>query len=112
MRGYAARWEEDNRRPFFAAGKFTSSTDVVWRQSVKGEVAVNDGKVSAILLWDLVKCFESINHDLLLHRCAQYGFDMSVARMPFCHDDGQVIYHRAPRLGRNPEDSFARRVHR
>eukprot|EP00959_Pyramimonas_sp_CCMP1952_P293104 6130090-Pyramimonas_sp.AAC.1 len=43
-RGYATRWEENNRRPFFAAGKFTSSTDVVWRQSVKGEVGVRDGK--------------------------------------------------------------------
>ena len=54
-RRYAVEWEEGNSRAFFAAAKFSSSTDVVWRQTVRAESEVTRGRTSATLLWDLYK---------------------------------------------------------
>ena len=66
-------WEAKNARLYFAAAKRVSTQDVAWRQGVLAEhAALNPGGDCSISgLWDKVKLFYHICHDLLEKRGSQ-----------------------------------------
>eukprot|EP00959_Pyramimonas_sp_CCMP1952_P468624 9493536-Pyramimonas_sp.AAC.1 len=53
-RGYAVEWEGKHQREYWAAGKFKSACDVVWRQSARPESSRACGQEACALLWDFV----------------------------------------------------------
>ena len=61
----ATRWEEENQRDFFWAGKGKSATDSVHHQTVRAEAALADKRENASVLLDMVKCYEKIRHIVL-----------------------------------------------
>ncbi len=83
-RPLAAKWELDNERPYFAAGRHAGATDVVWRSSVRGECGVLQDEGSAAILWDMAKFYESFDVQLLESRAMEWGFPEGVLRLS-CH---------------------------
>ncbi len=56
-RPYVEEWEIANDRPYFAAGKARSTSDLVWRQAARAEASTSSGDHAAALLWDLSSFF-------------------------------------------------------
>ncbi len=83
-------WEEANQQAMFAAYGFKSASDVVWRQTTKSEAAVQLGKCSASLLWDMYKFYETMDLEDLATRCDELDFPQVVSRL--C-----IAAYRAPR---------------
>eukprot|EP00959_Pyramimonas_sp_CCMP1952_P455125 9471055-Pyramimonas_sp.AAC.1 len=83
-RKYAMCWEDRSFRACFAAAKLSSSTDVVWRQTVRAECEVARGRTSATLFWDLYKCVELVDLTKLRNRCREYGFPPAIAGLAIC----------------------------
>ena len=57
-----AKWEAEHDLSCFAMGKQRGPTDVICRQSVRSEASVTKADDAAVLLWDLVKFYESISY--------------------------------------------------
>eukprot|EP00959_Pyramimonas_sp_CCMP1952_P469370 9494824-Pyramimonas_sp.AAC.1 len=68
-------------RPYFAGSKFAAACDTVWRQALRSEVGTSRGKVSATVLWDMTKFYETFQLDRLLHQCRVHGFPMVIAQL-------------------------------
>ena len=97
---YCRAWEAANDLPCFAAGKARSATDVVWRSSLRAEVAVDQGSHAAAILWDMRAFFQMIRHKRMLTRAYESGFHPALARPA-------VRLYRIPRrlsLGRTVAD--------
>ncbi len=86
-RDVVRKWEQDNERAYFAAGKGRSPQDTVWRQAARAEAAVSRGQHSAALLWDLSSFFETIKREPLWHKARRLGFPPTVAKVAFCAYD-------------------------
>ena len=78
----AKQWERAHTQGIgFAASRNASATDVVWRHSFLAESARNTGEHFCCILWDLKKCYETINHKMLLDAAAYHGYPISLLRM-------------------------------
>ncbi len=82
-RPLTSKWEDDNDRPYIAAGKGRGPQDAVWRQAASSEAAVAKGQHAATVLWDMESFFEMLERDRLWHRARHLGFPMTVARVAF-----------------------------
>ena len=79
--GLCRKWESTHDLPCFAMGKGRSATDTVWRQAVLSEAAVGKGDQAAVVLWDLVKFYESISHARLLTESISLGYPLRLLRL-------------------------------
>ncbi len=77
---WAQDWEDGNQRSYFAASRGVGPVDAVYRQALKHEAAVADGRESAVLLEDLESFFESIDRDILMHEAVALGFPPALLR--------------------------------
>ena len=60
-------WERQHAAEgFFNTGAGRMCSDGVWRAEAHGELATGAGSHYAVLLWDLVKAFEMVDHQLLI----------------------------------------------
>eukprot|EP00959_Pyramimonas_sp_CCMP1952_P289151 6047088-Pyramimonas_sp.AAC.1 len=73
-RPYAVAWEEANDRPYWAAGKHRSASDVVWRQSVTAERSAASGQHAGAIFYDMLKYYEQIPLALLELRGQRLNF--------------------------------------
>ena len=74
----------------FAAGKGKSAIDVVWRHSCKAELANHTEDQFGLILWDLHKCYELINHASLVQAGHKHSYPMAILRVT-------LALYRAPR---------------
>ena len=88
--GYQAWEAHDDNDQYLSCCAGRDVTDVVWRQSFAMEVAsssargvVEDvgGNFGAALLWDLMKAFEHIQHEILVREGQAVGMPMSTLIM-------------------------------
>ncbi len=78
------KWEAEHDRPYLAAGKDRSPSDVVWRQAARAETEVegkNKGGAAGGLLWDMSTFFERLNRRKLRRRLVALDFPMPLARL-------------------------------
>ena len=80
-RQLAAQWELSHDAPFFAMAKHKRVTDPVWRQAIRQEGAVDNGLAAAVLLWDLIKFYETLDYERLVRMAEQTGFPMALLRI-------------------------------
>ncbi len=79
---YIDDWEAENDRHYLAAGKDRSPQDVVWRQAVRAETAVEgNNEVAANLLWDMSAFFERLDRRKLRRRVMALNFPLPIARL-------------------------------
>ena len=60
--------------PFFNNAPGVSVSDPVWRQAARAEVARSELAFFIMILWDLLKCYDYIDHKLLLHEAGKCLF--------------------------------------
>ena len=77
-RPVAKQWEQLHKRPFFAAAAGQGPEQVVWRQSLRAEMAVADGLSCGSVLWDLRKFFEFVDLNTLRARGLEADFNPRV----------------------------------
>ena len=75
------QWEKEHDRPFFAQGKGRGCVDPVWRQAVRMEAGHHDQGKAGVILWDLVKFYESLSHAKMWRECEKWGLPMAVVRV-------------------------------
>ena len=103
---YADEWERKHERKYFAAGSQRGAVDTVWRQALRAERGVGKGGHAAIVLTDLRKYCEYIDHKRLLRCSENTGFPMPIARVAISTYGGE----RRIRMGRFVGDKlFPRR---
>eukprot|EP00972_Heterocapsa_arctica_P085380 12584057-Heterocapsa_arctica.AAC.1 len=62
-------------------GKQRGPADVMWRQAVKSEASVTKGHAACVLLWDLVKFYESLCHRRLFREAQALNFPLAIIRL-------------------------------
>ncbi len=77
---WAQRWEDANQRPFFAASRGVGPIDAVYRQALKHEAAVAEGRESAVLLDNLENFFEAIDREVLVREAQALDFPLALLR--------------------------------
>ncbi len=78
---YAEQWETANRRAYYAAAKARSAQDAVWRQAVRAETGITEGKQAATVLWDLSMFYEHIDRQRLDARVRRTSFPLPIFRL-------------------------------
>ena len=79
------KWEIDKTHHLpFAAQKCRSPSEVVWRHAFKAEAAQSSNVHFACLLWDLLKCYEVINHANLLRAGIKHSYPIAILRICIC----------------------------
>ena len=75
-------WERQHAADgFFNTGAGRKCSDGVWRAEVRGELATGAGSHYAVLLWDLVKAFEMVDHQLLIQEADKQCFPFAVLQL-------------------------------
>ena len=77
----AAAWAADNDMPFFAAGKGRSTTDPVWRQSVRNQLSKSYKQHVASLCWDFRKFYETVSHERMIQQAEKHGYPLALAKV-------------------------------
>ena len=77
--GEASKWNAIHDRWFFAAGKGRSTSDPVWRQSVRNQLSTSEGGHVASLCWDLRTFYESMSHTRLREQALLHDFPVALA---------------------------------
>ena len=72
---------QQHDQPFLAAGKGRSAQDAVWRQALRAEAAVAQGRHAATVLWDLSKFFEYLSHSRLWDEGLRLRFPVALLRL-------------------------------
>ena len=54
---------------------------MVWRHAVKAELAKSTDRHFAVILLDLHKCYECINHNKLYEAAVRYGYPLAILRL-------------------------------
>ena len=80
-RDMVEKWEADNSRPYFYAGRQRGAHVAAWSQCARAEAASLGGASFAQLLLDLAKCFELVPHDILVREAAMVGYPPPLLRM-------------------------------
>eukprot|EP00959_Pyramimonas_sp_CCMP1952_P111842 2339374-Pyramimonas_sp.AAC.1 len=80
-RKLASSWELANSRNYLAAAASNGASDVVWRQALRSELGVREGKAAASVLWDLFKFYEGMHLPLVEARAKQLGFPSQITRV-------------------------------
>ena len=77
------QWETDytNGIRGFAAQSNRSAVDVVWRHSCAAELSRHNDSVFACILWDIGKCYEKVDHSLLLDAAKRHKYPLAVLRL-------------------------------
>eukprot|EP00959_Pyramimonas_sp_CCMP1952_P368635 7721721-Pyramimonas_sp.AAC.1 len=57
-----------------------SPADTVWRQSLRGDLAVGDNKHVLSLLGDLKQCYEHVQHPQLVRTAIDWNFPLHSLR--------------------------------
>ena len=65
----------------FATDPGQSAIDVVWRHSLRGEIAKSSSRYFGCVLWDLQKCYEKIQHDRLIEAANKHGYPTGILRL-------------------------------
>ena len=75
-------WERDYTNLLgFAAPKGRSPTDIVWRHALNGELATVSSKHFGCILWDIRKCYEFVNHEILIDCAHRHDYPLAVLRI-------------------------------
>ncbi len=88
------KWEEEHDRPYLAAGKDRSPSDVVWRQAARAEKEVEGDRergAAGGLLWDMSTFFERLNRRKLRRRLVALDFPMPLARLAMAAYSGPRV---------------------
>ena len=80
-RGYGREWEVAHSRSYFWAGQGRPAADSAHQQTLKAEVARARGQESASTLLDMVKCYEKIQHVVVIEAARRTGFPLRVVRL-------------------------------
>ena len=89
--GMVKEWERSHTHDYgFAAQKGKSPVDIVWRHSCLAEIAKNQDSFFLAVLWDLWKCYDSINHYKLIQAAHKHGYPVAILRIA-------LLSYRAPR---------------
>ena len=84
-------WEETaTANCGFGAEEGKSPIDIVWRHSFGAECAHSTGGFFGCILWDLLKCYEKVDHHLLVAAARRHGYPLAVLRL--C-----IYSYRSPR---------------
>ena len=80
--------------PEFAAAKHRSSTNVVWRHSMKGEFAKANRRHFAVIMWDLLKCYEHMDHQVLVRAARNHRYPLALLRLTLAvyAADRHIVY--------------------
>ena len=85
------QWEKDHTHDYgFAAQSNRSPIDVVWRQACLSEIAKSNALFFVSVLWDLWKCYDSVDHERLIVAAHKHGYPVAVLRLA-------LLSYRAPR---------------
>ena len=74
----------------FGAERGKAPLDIVWRHSFRAESATVNGGHFVVVLWDLHKCYEQVDHALLIAAARRHGYPLAILRL--C-----IYSYRAPR---------------
>ena len=84
-------WENSTTKGLgFAADCDNAAVDVVWRHACRAELAQSSSQKFAVVLWDLHKCYEMVNHSLLCDAARRHMYPLAILRLALCT-------YRAPR---------------
>ena len=75
------KWEADNERSFFFAGKKKGADVALWLQTGSLEQAALSSNMSAASLIDLVKCFERVSHQVLVDEAVECTYPLWHVRL-------------------------------
>ncbi len=79
-RPYAAAWEAENERTFFAASAGVGPTDAVYRQALRQEAACASGQEAVTLLEDMEAFYESVDRGELVKEALELKFPLCIVR--------------------------------
>ena len=65
----------------YNTGKGKKTTDSIWRAEVRAEASKGIGKLYAMIMWDLLKAYDTIDHDLLATEAYEQQFPMKIMRL-------------------------------
>ena len=91
----ARAWQTSHERPFFFAGVAKGADVATWKQAARAELAASSRAEYAIVLLDLVKCFDTVPHDWLVRQAIALGYNLWLLRLSI------AVYRmrRAMRIG-------------
>ena len=65
----------------YNTGRGKKTTDSIWRAEVRAEAAKGTGKLYAMIMWDLLKAYDTVDHDLLANEAYEQQFPMKIMRL-------------------------------
>ena len=71
-------WERANPCDLFWAAKGKGADTAVYTAALGAELAASRGKITASTLIDLFKCFEVLDHEVIVEQCKLTGFPMDI----------------------------------
>ncbi len=77
----AQSWEKDHERTFFYAGAAKGANVAAWKLAARAEGAAANRAAYAASLLDMVKAFERVPHDKLVHYAVIHGYQLWVLRL-------------------------------
>ena len=75
------RWQESKNRPYFYAGPSMGADRAAWMAAVKAESAARRERHFNQSLYDLVKCFDTVQHHKLVRAAHTHGYPMHILRL-------------------------------
>ena len=93
---FAKQWEVSHTTPLgsFAAERGKAPCDVVWRHAFKSEAAKAQKSHFGIVLWDLKKCYDMVDHHQLVKAALRHGYPLFLLRLSICsyRADRRIVY--------------------
>ena len=89
----AETWQSLYERPWLYASAGKGAEVAAWKQAARSEHAVACDWVYAAILLDLVKAFERVPHDVLVHEAVALGYNLHLLKV-------SLAAHRLPRTMR------------
>ena len=75
-------WERANTVEIgFAGEKGNTPLDVVWWQAALAEIAKASSKYFICVLWDIWKCYEKVDHSILIDSAKRHGYPLAILRI-------------------------------
>ena len=78
----------------FAATRGKSPIDIVWRHACAAELSQTNGSFFGAILWDILKCYEKVDHHLLVRAARRHCYPMGILRLSIasCRAPRRIVY--------------------
>ena len=98
--GLVKHWEKDHASiNGFSSGKNRSALDVVWRQAFAAEAARFAEQHYGCIIWDIHKCYESVQHSHLVRAAHSHQYPLAILRLSLASYTAprRILFNGLPR---------------